>query len=112
MKTGHFTGLTGIALFSGAAAWALHQQFSYIVASWICSDGATVMWTMTGLAVALLSVGGFLSLKALRDSLGFQLDRTRPRHFLATVALLAAVLFLFAIFLQASAVLFLPGCTG
>jgi hypothetical protein len=36
----------------------------------------------------------------------------RPRRFLGLVAVMAALLFLFAIILQAAAAFFLPGCVG
>lgn len=109
--------LAGAALFAGAAAWALQQQGGYVAASWACSSGATrPIWILTALAAALLAVGGWFSWKVLRNvprnGGALQSDLWRPRHFLSLVALMAALLFLFTILLQAAAALFLPGCIG
>jgi hypothetical protein len=107
--------LAGAGLFLGAGAWALHQQTSYIIASWLCGTAAGSLWIVSAAALLLLAVSIWLSWSALRavviDSSPSTVFR-RPRHFLAVVGLLAALLFLFAVFLQASAALFLPGCAG
>jgi hypothetical protein len=109
--------LAGTALFAGAAAWALQQQGGYIVASWLCGNAATVpVWLLTFTAFVLLAGGGWLSWQALRPLLSDirvnASDLWRPRRFLSLVALMAALLFLFTILMQAAAALFLPGCVG
>ncbi len=109
--------LAGAALFAGAAAWTLQQQAGYVAASWICGPAAKLpVWLLTLAAVGLLLAGGWLSWQALRPLLGdirvAESDVWRPRRFLSLVALMAALLFLFAIILQAGAAIFLPGCIG
>ena len=117
MKSGSITAhLAGAGLFAGAAAWSLHQQSDYIIASWVCGGAGAKLWLAGAVALILLLGGAWLSWHALRslaaDSDAMNTDPLRPRHFLAMVSVLAAVLFLFAIFLQAGAALFLPGCIG
>ena len=109
--------LAGAALFAGAAAWALQQQGGYIVASWVCGQAAALpLWLLSFAAFILLAGGGWLSWQALRPFLNdIQVndsDVWRPRRFLSLVALMAALLFLFTILMQAGAALFLPGCVG
>jgi hypothetical protein len=110
------THIAGAGLFAGAAAWTLHQQGGYSIASWVCGGAAGPVWSVTILALVLVLGGGWFSWRALRllaaDGGAFAGARQRPRHFLALIGVMAAFLFLFAIFLQAGAVLFLPGCTG
>jgi hypothetical protein len=107
--------VAGAGLFMGAGAWALHQQTSYIIASWRCGTAAGNLWIVSAAALFVLAASIWLSWGALRalviDSSPNTVFR-RPRRFLAVVGLLAALLFLFAIFLQASAALFLPGCAA
>jgi hypothetical protein len=105
------------ALFAGAAAWTLQQQAGYVAASWICGEAASgPVWLLTGAALVLLVAGAWASWRALRllfasdqteDS-----DRLRPRRFLGLVSVMAALLFLFTILLQAAAAFYLPGCLG
>jgi hypothetical protein len=109
--------LAGAALFAGAAAWAVQQQAGYVAAAWVCGGGARLpIWLLTAFALILLMTGGWASWQALRgllaDSGANGSDLWRPRHFLSLVALMAALLFLFTILMQASAALFLPGCIG
>jgi hypothetical protein len=117
MRTTPFvTHVAAAGLFAGAAAWALHQQGGYSIASWVCGAAAGPIWSVTIFALILLLAGGWLSWRALRllaaDGGAFAGARQRPRHFLALIGVMATLLFLFAILLQAGAVLFLPGCTG
>jgi hypothetical protein len=109
--------LAGAALFAGAAAWALQQQVGYIAASWICGAGVRQpAWFLTAGSLVLLLAGGWVSWEALKpllnDGRTEDSDLWRPRRFLIWVALMASLLFLFAILLQAAAVFFLPGCLG
>ena len=100
--------LAAIALFAGAAAWALHQQTGYIVAAWACTNAPQGVWLSGAAAFALLAIGGGISWRAL-----VRARSTSPaRHFLASVALLAALVFAFALLLQIAAPFFLPGCVG
>jgi hypothetical protein len=66
-------------------------------------------------ALVITGAGGWLSWRALQPLLSDirvgESDLWRPRRFLALVALMAGLLFLFAILMQAAAALFLPGCT-
>lgn len=106
----------GAALFAGAAAWTLQQQGGYVIASWVCHYDIGPIWLLTAMAFALLIGGGWLSWQALRPLLSdVQVNESevwRPRRFLSLVALMGALLFLFAILMQAGAALFLPGCVG
>jgi hypothetical protein len=109
--------LAGAALFAGAAAWAVQQQAGYVVASWICGAGAgPPVWILTAVSLVLLLAGGWVSWQALKplltDNRIEASDLWRPRRFLGLVALMAALLFLFTILLQAAAAVFLPGCLG
>jgi hypothetical protein len=103
--------LSAAGLFAGAAAWAMHQQVGYIEASWACGrTAAPVIWLTGAVATVVLLTGTLLSALALRRAgLG---EGERPHRFMATVSLMAAALFLFALALQAVAALFLPGCIG
>jgi hypothetical protein len=109
--------LAGAALFAGAAAWALQQQAGYVAVSWVCGPAAAgPVWLLTAVAVLILALGGWGSWQGLQALLGDSgveaSDLLRPRRFLGAVALMAALLFLFTILLQAAAALFLPGCVG
>jgi hypothetical protein len=108
--------LAGAALFAGAAAWTLQQQGGYIIASWSCRYDIGPIWALTLAALVITGAGGWLSWRALQPLLSDirvgESDLWRPRRFLALVALMAGLLFLFAILMQAAAALFLPGCTG
>jgi hypothetical protein len=100
-------------LFAGAVAWSLHQQISYIAASWICGRDTGLMLTFFAMTAAILLAGAFLSWRFCRffPTADRRLDENgRPRHFLVSVSLLAAALFFFAIILQTAASFFLPGC--
>ena len=109
--------MAGAALFAGAAAWTLQQQGGYVAASWLCGNaGKPAVWLFTLAALLLLAAGAWLSWGALRpllyDSRTAESDIWRPRRFLSLVALLVALLFLFAVLMQAAAAFFLPGCVG
>lgn len=108
--------LAGAALFAGAAAWTLQQQAGYVIASWACHYDILPIWALTAIAFLLLAVGGWASWQALRPLLSDirvnDSDVGRPRRFISLVALMAGLLFLFAILMQAAAALFLPGCAG
>jgi ABC-type nickel/cobalt efflux system permease component RcnA len=107
--------VAGAGLFAGAAAWAMHQQAGYIIAAWACGTATRNLWLVGAAALILLTMGAWLSWRALQ-SLAIDhannIDSLRPRTFLALIGLMAAPLFLFAVFLQAGAPLFLPGCIG
>lgn len=115
MKTRTLTALSGAGLFAAAVAWALHQQVDYVFASLACKHGAAMMWCVTALALVLLAAGAAAALCALRSGEASDPETgeiLRPRKFLASVSMLAVLLFSFAVFLQASATLFLPSCVG
>ena len=108
--------LASAALFAGAAAWTVQQQGGFIIASWMCHYDVGPIWLLTAIAFVLLLGGGWLSWQALGPLLSdVRIDSSdvwRPRRFISLVALLTALLFLFAILMQAGAALFLPGCVG
>jgi hypothetical protein len=99
-------------LFGGAAAWALHQQAGMILASWSCANAPQGIWISAGLAFLVLFFGAALSWHFLRAGSTSPSGAGQPHRFLAKIALMAGALFFFAIILQASAALFLPGCAG
>lgn len=106
--------LAGAGLFTGACAWALHQQVGYILASWACHEAAGAIWLSGAVAVILLLGGAVLSGQGWRAACADRApeEPARPRRFIATVALMASALFLFAMLLQIAAAFFLPGCVG
>ena len=108
--------LAGAALFAGAAAWVLQQQAGYVIASWACHYDVEPIWLLMAIGFVLLLAGGWFSWQALCPFPDATLiagsDVWRPRRFMAVVALMGALLFLFAILMQAAAALFLPGCVG
>src|SRR3569833_1845202 len=110
------TLLAGAALFAGSAAWVLQQQAGYVIASWACHYDVGPIWLLTMIGFVLLLAGGWFSWQALRSFPDAPLiaasDVWRPRRFMAVVALMGALLFLFAILMQAAAAVFLPGCVG
>ncbi|HXV01149.1 MAG TPA: hypothetical protein VG166_11685 [Caulobacteraceae bacterium] len=113
MKAGPIAARFAAAgLFAGALAWALHQQAGYIIAAFSCARGGLRIWWVGVLALAILVAGALASWFAMRRQAppaGMR-DSGHTIRFLATIALMAAGLFLFAIALQASAVLFLAPC--
>jgi hypothetical protein len=113
MRTRTLTALSAIGLFLAAGSWALHQQIDYMLASMACSGGKASMWVATLVAGIVLAVAAVTTLRLPRWRPGSQSgsdEIARPRQFLAAISLLAVLLFLFALFLQASATLFLPVC--
>lgn len=111
MKSLHIASFAGAGLFAGAFAWALHQQSGYVLASMVCSRRSFTIWAVSALAVVLLVCGALVSWRALRQNMGAEdVQLARPRRFMASIGLMACLLFLFAILLQASALLFLPSC--
>jgi hypothetical protein len=113
MKTRTLTALSALGLFLAAAAWTLHQQADYVFASLACRHGMPLMWAVTIVVLVLAAVGALIALRLPRSGLASEQepdDRLRARKFLTSLSLLGLALFLFAIFLQASATLFLPSC--
>lgn len=108
--------LAGAALFAGAAAWTLQQLEGFVIASWVCQYDLGPIWFLTSMAFIILIAGSWFSWQALRPLLSdVRVDNSdlwRPRRFMSLVALMGALLFLFAILMQAAAALFLPGCVG
>jgi hypothetical protein len=115
MKTRTLTALSGLGLFAAATAWAVHQQADYVFASLACNHGVVLMSCATALALIILAAAASAAIRVPRSGEAAERepdDVLRPRKFLASMSLLAVLLFLFAVFLQASATLFLPSCTG
>jgi hypothetical protein len=105
--------LAAAGLFAGAAAWALHQQAGYILAGGLCRGTGPSVLVLDVAVAAILAVGAWVSWMALRRRPGPARDgpeAIRPRQFMATVALMGAALFGFAIALQIAAWLFLAPC--
>jgi hypothetical protein len=111
MKTGTLTAAAAAALFGSAAAWALHQQIGYVLSSVACGQNSLAIWLVTAFAFILLIAGALVSWRIIAPG-NAGAKGGAPRPFLALIGIFASGLFLFAIFLQAAAVLFLPGCAG
>jgi hypothetical protein len=118
MKASRITAhVAGAGLFTGAAAWGFHQQLQYVLAALLCrNDAIARMWIVSAIALLIVILGGLLSWAAIRSfasETGFEAqDGLRARHFMAGVGTMGALIFLFAVVLQAIALLFLPVCTG
>lgn len=115
MRIRTLTALSALGLFVAAAAWALHQQIDYVFASLACRNGIPMMWVVTVLVILLVAAASAVAMRLPRDDTAGEPDPSdilRPRKFLNSISLLALLLFLFAIFLQAAATLFLPSCAG
>jgi hypothetical protein len=114
MKRRHVIAmLAGGALFASAIAWAVHQQASYIVAGRACSASAWPFVVIAIVCVAVLASGVVFSWLALRSRAPDDdplINPARPRRFIATVGLMGAALFLFAIALQVCAEIMLAPC--
>jgi hypothetical protein len=110
------TGLAAAALFSAAAAWALHQKVGYLIASFACGRRGEQVWIVTGLALLILGAGALTSWSVFANRPPQADDGpsepAAPRRFLATVGLMSGGVFLFAIALQACAAVFLPPCAS
>jgi hypothetical protein len=112
MKARFLASFSGVGLFAGAGAWALHQQAGINLASWSCAHASQGVWTSGAVAALLLLLGAGLSWTAVLALRSTAPADGHPRRMIALVALMASALFLFAIALQVSAALFLPGCAG
>jgi hypothetical protein len=108
------TALSLAGLFGAATAWALHQQTSYVIASLACASNGRGLWLASGIAALVLLIAAFASWRMPHGRLAAESgdDVLRPRKLLTIISLLAALLFLFAIFLQVGAMFFLPACAG
>ena len=109
-------GLAGACLFVAAAAWAINQQAAYVLASTHCMGAGFPISIVSILALILLVAGAYHAIRIIvrsdaAESEGAQNDM-RVRRFIAIVGLCAALLFLFAIGLQAVALVFLPACAA
>ncbi|HEX3429486.1 MAG TPA: hypothetical protein VHT03_01255 [Rhizomicrobium sp.] len=118
MKPARVTAhLAGAGLFAGGIAWALHQQLQYVLAAMFCGHSRpSPLWSVSVAAVVIVAVGAALSWLAVRSFAAEKEaeaeDAFRARRFVAKVAIMGALLFLFAIMLQAAAIFYLPLCTG
>jgi hypothetical protein len=109
--------IAGAGMFAGAVAWALHQQVQYVLAALLCGRPSPApMWIASAAGIAIVLVGAALSCLtiriATREKDAEVQDGLRARRFFATVSIMAAALFLFAIVLQLAATFYLPMCTG
>jgi hypothetical protein len=98
-------------IFLGALAWAVHQQTGYILASMVCAERPYAIWATTLLALVIILGGASMSRCVLSKEQRVEASgQSPPRKLLAIVGMMASLLFLFTILLQASALLFLPSC--
>jgi hypothetical protein len=97
--------------FLAPAAWALHQQTSYMLVPVSCGQRAMILLLVTAGAAILALLGGYTAYTGWRALPEKAEDRhLRVRRFLAGLSLLFTAIFLFAILLQAAAMLILNSC--
>ena len=106
--------LSCAGFFVAPFAWAVHQQVGYMLVPVSCQKQVLIVPFLTLLALALASIGGWLSYRPWR-SYG-RLDQIkvdasgRTERFIATLSLLFTALSLFAILLQGAGEFFLSAC--
>lgn len=94
------------ALALGASAWFDSQQYGSNLAFAGCPSFSPLVSVLLGLgALALVAVGGFLSLRVWRGG-----TVEEPRPFVALIGLLTSGLLSVAIILQTLAGLIIPRC--
>jgi hypothetical protein len=97
--------------FLAPVAWALHQQTSYMLVPVSCAERAMILPPVTVGAVILALLGGYIAYTGWRALPEKAEDRhLRVGRFLAGLSLLFTAMFLFAILLQAAAMLILNSC--
>lgn len=93
-------------LIAGPLGWSLHQQALADILHFNCHLGSATLGVIGLLLSGLLMVAGaWLSLLS-RNALG----ATPARQFIATLSVMAAAIFFFAVLLQTLATMILPGC--
>jgi hypothetical protein len=112
---GHWLGkgVPAAGMFGGGIAWFASTQANYALAGWACAAG--VPWLTPVLAVALMVAAlgsGVLSWRAWGhgDAAPGDGATAQPRHMLAGIGVLSAILFALVIATQAAAGLVLSGC--
>jgi hypothetical protein len=94
-----------LGLIAGPALWALTTQAGQILPYRDCAQHLHFS-AILGLACAILALGsGYISSRSERMRIG-----PRTLGFVAALSVLAALIFAFAILLQAAAALILSGC--
>jgi hypothetical protein len=102
----HSRGAPWAGLIAGAIGWSLHQQVLADMLHFNCHFGGTAPGLIGLLLVgALIVAGAWLSLSA-RNAPG----ATPSRQFVASLSVMAAGIFGFAVLLQTLASAILPGC--
>lgn len=100
-------------LAAGPAAWAVATQLQFAIAPWTCAKGGAHL-IVPGVALLLAAVavvGGILSWRSWRALPALPLEvGGRPRHFLAALGTVAAMLFALAILMQGAGGLVFSGC--
>lgn len=102
--------LVGIGIFAGAFAWMLHQLTAYVIASMVCTQRHYAIWGISLLCFGLIAAGSAISWNAVRQTQEREGAVSQTRMFIASIAIMACLLFVFAITLQASALLIIPSC--
>jgi hypothetical protein len=96
--------------FIAPAAWALHQQASYIIAPAFCRHSLIVIPILTLTAVIVMLIGGLISWRSFNARPVGEPAFAPTRRFVAGLSLLFTALFLLAILMQGAAAFFLNGC--
>ncbi|MBZ9811563.1 hypothetical protein LB542_26915 [Mesorhizobium sp. BR1-1-9] len=99
-------------LLSGPLAWAVSTQLNYSLVPWQCNHQVPVVLPLALLLALFSLMGGALSWQAKRQGgAAFKPERTRgTEHFVASLGMLAALLFALVIIMQGSAALILDEC--
>jgi hypothetical protein len=95
-------------LIAGALGWTLHQQVLADMLHFDCHLGSAAAGLLALLGVgALIVAGAWVSLSSRRAS-----GATPARQFVASLSVMAAAIFFFAVLLQTLATTILPGCAA
>jgi hypothetical protein len=93
-------------LIAGALGWTLHQQVLADMLHFDCHLGSAAAGLLALLSVgALILAGAWVSLASRSASAA-----TPARRFVASLSVMAAAIFFFAVLLQTLATVILPGC--
>jgi hypothetical protein len=102
--------LSRAGFFAAPAAWAVHQQVSYMLVPVSCETRIMLVPVVTLLSVLVAIAGGYLSWMPWHRAEQRKDGGDAIQRFLAQLSAAFAVLFAFAILLQGAATLFLNGC--
>jgi hypothetical protein len=104
---------SGSGLFTGAVAWATHQQAGNLLTESMCQGGGRPIFLAVSVVAVVVTLAGlFLSARDLRATWNGpdNVREVRRARFIAGMACGSAGIFLLAIVAQTLAALILTGC--